>query len=872
VPKLGGSEHRERDPSVRELQPDDVLSGSCPLCDDYRVATGARDEMCAGHGEVRPHWRYLTRALGDLGVDELQRRSQEARRLIRDNDVTYNIYDDPRGMGRPWLLDLMPMLIGSEEWRDIEAGLVQRAALLNLLLRDLYGPRSLVRKGLLPAELVYSHPGFLYPCVGMDQQVSRSLMFYAADLARTPDGQMWVLADRAQAPSGAGYALENRLVVSRVLPSLFRDSHVHRLATFFRTARAALAHQAPASAEQPNIVLLSAGPANETYFEHAYLASYLGYTLVQGSDLVVRNGKVWLTTLQGLRPVDVILRRMDDGYCDPVELREDSFLGVPGLVNAVRTGGVAVANPLGTGVLENPALMAFLPRLAQQLLGEDLRLPSVTTWWCGDPVQCSHVKANLEHLVIKTAHRGVGFRLVFGSRLTAAERAELVEHIHARPHLFVGQEVLDMSTVPVLSKQGLEARRTVLRSFLVADEQDYLAMPGGLTRVAADPDSLLVSSQSGALSKDTWVLATEPEKHVSLLGEARPEQSPYELDAELPGRVADNLYWVGRYAERAEFNSRLMRLTLQFLVTGENEFSGCLKRLLMTVTEQTCTHPGFVGSDAEQRLQEPEQELLSVIADRERTGSLAQTLSDLLLAARSLRDRLSSDTWSVVNDIDDELYSLQQIVPERLADALDELDNLVKALSAFSGLTLENMIRSRGWRFLDMGRRMERAVQTTRLLNSILVPGGGEDGGTVLMESLLLVVESMMSYRRRYRGGMHVAGILETVIGDALNPRSLLYQMSRLEEHVNDLPQEQEPGYRSELKRVALEAATMVRLADVRQLATPNPETLRRDTLAAFLGGLSQRLPALSDRLAQAYFQAAETPHQLIRLRARSQA
>ena len=367
------------------------------------------------------------------------------------------------------------------------------------------------------------------------------------------------------------------------------------------------------------------------------------------------------------------------------------------------------------------------------------------------------------------------------------------------------------------------------------------------------------------------LLATEPEKRVSLLGETRQVQPLHGQDAELPGRVADNLFWVGRYAERAEFNSRLLRLTLQFLVTGENDYSGCLQRLLVAVTEQTVTHPGFVGAGAEQRLQAPEQELLAVIADRRRTGSLWQTMHNLLLAARSLRDRLSTDTWSVVNDIDDELDSLQHIAPDRLADALDELDNLVKALSAFSGLTQENMARGRGWTFLDMGRRLERAIQTTRLLNSLLVPPSDDTAAAVLMESLLLVVESMMSYRRRYRSGVFVASLLEMVVTDALNPRSLAYQLLRMEEHVNDLPDERQPGYLSDLKRLALESATMVRLADVRQLAEANPQTQRRDTLAAFLGGMSQRLPALSDSLAAAYFQVAETPHQLLSLRAPSE-
>lgn len=839
------------------------------LFDGYGFPAGVCDEMCAEPGRIRPHWEYLAGALSDLGAGELLHRRVEALRQIRDNDVTFNIYDDPRGMGRPWELDLIPLLIGSDEWRTIEAGLMQRAELLNLVLRDLYGARSLIAKGVLPPEVVYSHPGFLRPCVGIPLPEPHSLLFYAADLARTPDGQVLIMADRAQAPAGAGYALENRIVESRVLPSLFRDAHVHRLATFFRTVRQALNRLSPRPDDESNIVLLTAGPANESYFEHAYLANYLGYTLVEGSDMVVRDGRVWLTTLEGMRQVDVILRRMDDNFCDPVELREDSFLGVPGLVQAARTNQVGIANPLGSGLLGNPALMKFLPALSRYLLGEELRLPSVETWWCGDRADCEYVLANLHRLVIKPVHHGEGFRFVFGHDLSKMEIEDLSARIRARPHLFVAQEPVSMSTVPVLVDGGLEPRRTVLRSFLVADEHDYLVMPGGLTRVSLDAAKLVVSSQAGGISKDTWVLATEPEKQASLLQEARQARTTYSQGSEVPARVADNLFWLGRYAERAEFNSRMMRFTLQRLVSGESDDPASLERLLVAITRQTTTYPGFAGEKAESHLKAPEDELLALISDEGRTGGLTQTVSALLRSARSVRDRLSSDTWRVINDIDEELRSLQYVSADRLIEAWDEMDNLVKAMTAFSGVMMENMTRGRGWLFLDMGRRIERAIQTTVLLRSLLVPAADEDEQSVLMESMLSIVDSLITYRRHYRHGLEAADLLELVLYDESNPRSIAYQVSRVEEHVNVLPSAQNRENRTDLQRLALETATMVRLADVRRLGAVADESRRREVLDHFLAALAQRLPALSTTLTDIYFRAAETPHQLLRLRAR---
>ncbi|MEJ2323150.1 MAG: circularly permuted type 2 ATP-grasp protein [Gammaproteobacteria bacterium] len=707
-----------------------------------------------------------------------------------------------------------------------------------------------MRQGLLPPELLHSHPGYLIPCIDRDRDVSAQLVFYAADLVRDGSGNTLVLNDRTQAPSGSGYALENRLVISRVLPSLFRDSHTHRLAAYFRTVRQALERVSPPhDDDQPTVVLLSPGPANESYFEHAYLANYLGYTLVEGGDLVVRNNRVWLKTLEGMRQVHVILRRMDDSYCDPVELREDSMLGVPGLTNAARSGNVVIANPLGSGVLESPALMKYLPQLARTLLGQDLELPSVETWWCGDALERRHVLANLGSMVIKPVHPSLGLPSRFGAQLSSRELE---------------------SSLPVVDGQRLKPRHAVLRSFLVAEEHGYLAMPGGLTRVGAGDKQLIVTSQAGGISKDTWVLATEPEKQVSLLSE-RP-QAPFvpERGGAVPGRVADNMFWTGRYAERAEFLSRLLRLTLQFLETGEGAGSNATGRLLCAVTAQTMTWPGFRTLDTDDE-EASRRELQSVICDASKQGGLMQTLFAFLRAARSIRDRLSSDTWRIINDIDDEVDALHSIKSGNIIDALDELDNLITALTAFSGLTLENITRGRSWRFLDMGRRLERALQTGRLLDTILATPDRLDDESLLIDSVLTVVDSLMTYRRRYREGARIPLLLDLVICDENNPRSLAYQMTRLEEHVAGLPDKRDAGSRSDIERLALETATLVRLADVNRLSSRLPKSGSRDLLREFLGVLATRLPTLSNALTAAYFQAAEQPHQLVRLRSEEQ-
>src|ERR1700691_1477177 len=462
------------------------------LTADYRQAPGVYDEMCVESGVLRPHWDRYIASLSSLGGKELAHRWQIARQRIRENGVSYNVYGDPLGTDRPWSLDAIPMLIPDEEWSYLEAGLIQRARLLNTILADLYGPQKLLLNGDLPAALVFGNPAFWHACHDVPVPGSTYLHLLAVDLARSPDGQWWVISDRTQAPSGAGYSLENRIVMAETFPDLFREFRVKRLASFFRSFRDTLLRLSPVARNNPRVVLLTPGPFNETYFEHSYLARYLGFTLVQGSDLTVRDSKVFLKTLEGLKQVDVILRRVDDGFCDPIELRSDSYLGVAGLLQAVRAGNVAVANALGSGLIETSAFMPFLPGLSQRMLGEPLKLPAVATWWCGQSEAFEYVRENLDFLVIKPAFPSKGMEPVFGGKLAPGERSGLLERVAERPHEFVGQELLHLSTIPVWCEKALSPRRVVVRVYLAASGNSWVVMPGGLARVSSSLDTPVV--------------------------------------------------------------------------------------------------------------------------------------------------------------------------------------------------------------------------------------------------------------------------------------------------------------------------------------------------------------------------------------------
>lgn len=830
----------------------------------YQPAQKHHDEAYRPDGEIKRHWHYLLDSLNRLGTTALTERETKAQRILRDDGATYNVYHDPRG-SRTWSLDPVPLVIDSEEWGLIETGLMERAELLNLLLKDIYSNRDLIRHGLIPPELLFSHAGFLRPCHDVQLPGEHQLLLHAADLVRTEDGSMCVLADRTQAPSGAGYALENRTVMSRILPSLFRDSHVHRLALFFRTLRLKLAELNP-NRDEPNIVLLTPGSFNETYFEHAYLANYLGYTLVQGGDLAVRNGYVWMKSLEGLRRVDVILRRVDDYFCDPVELKSDSRLGVPGILEVARAGRVVLANPLGSGVLEHPALLKYLPDIARYYLGRELSLPSVPTYWCGDPGDQDYVLNHLRELVIKPTFRRSMATSIDTRTLSDEKLAALRADIMSAPFHYAAQPFLQPSQVPSWEAQTLQSRPAVLRSFAVASQTGYVLMPGGLTRVGRDEDVRVITSQAGSFSKDTWVVASEPEKQVTLRTDTRSDANfVSDQRTDLPSRVIENLFWFGRYAERAESALRLMRVVFVRLNGFELMSPAAINVMLRSVTQLTGTLPGFMAED-ESVLAHPEQELLAIILDEQRPGTIAGNLVSLLNSAEQVRELLSADTQRVVSDIGDELGRLADVYSGDIASAPEEaLDPLVTALMALAGLTQESMVRGMGWRFMELGRRIERALQTIALLRAMLVPVLSKSDEILVLESVLLSVEVLITYRRRYRAELAMRNGLELIMLDNTNPRSLLYQLERVAEHIQALPKQGVERQLSAEARSNLAAKTQIQLVDLLTLIKPRKGQTRREALDEWLQQLEHLLMDSAARIADKHFDHTEGPQPIWR-------
>jgi uncharacterized circularly permuted ATP-grasp superfamily protein/uncharacterized alpha-E superfamily protein len=820
------------------------------LLSSYKLGASAFDEFLGDDGKPRAHYAGLLAALQELGPAEIKRRQETCQRLVHEQGITYNVYGDPRGMERPWQLDPIPFIIAPDEWRGLEGGLIQRASLLNKILADCYGAQDLIRSRWLSPAMVFGQPDFLRPCHGIRPPQGTFLHFYSADLSRSQDGRWWVVSDRTQIPTGAGYALANRLVTSRILPEPFRDNHVHRLAGFFRSVRNTLAQLAPRPAAQARVVMLTPGPHNETYFEQAYIARYLGYMLVEGQDLTVRDNRVFLKTLSGLEPVDVILRRVDDDFCDPLELRNDSMLGVPGLVEALRAGNVVVANALGCGLLQSPAFMSFLPGLCKHLLGEKLKLPSVATWWCGQDSARKYVLEHLDDLVLKPA-----FRTHFSAPdpekpLSAEERKALRRHIEFDPDLFVAQERVEHSTAPSWNGSRLVAQPVSLRVYLVASGDGYHVMPGGLARISPENGSRSLSMQSGGSSKDTWIGSETPVEEVTLLHSTGENIELRRTGNNLPSRLADFFFWLGRYSERADSTARLLRTALlRFNPERAGSSTQLLAPLLKTLEVQGQL-PGISDKpDLRQNAEAFEAELLAAIFDSSRPGSLRSTVDNLHRLAVQVRDRTSNDMWRVISQINERLggrdasspgfhpapteqqnetprYELpippaEDLTPPRrvmlVGDAVGVLNQTLIGIAAFHGLARENMTRAQAWRFLDMGVRIERAIYLCTLLDAKL--HSPEADNASVLETILEVDDSSITYRSRYSLLPHIAAVYDLVLLDDKNPRSVLFQLNQLLKHVERLPHERENAGVGSAQTILQECIARLNLADARELA-----------------------------------------------------
>lgn len=823
--------------------------GAEGLKDSYQPSSGAFDEMRAPDGSIRAHWREFARGIDMLTAEELLRRWELGQNLLQENGVTYNVYGEKAGQERPWQLDPLPFIISETEWAVIQQAVIQRATLLDAIIGDLYGPRTLIDQNLIPPGLLHSNPAYLRPCHGWVPEGGSHLQVYAAELARGADGQWRVMADRTEVPAGTGYALENRTIVSRVLPEFFRSLPVQRLRPFFDTLRRSLEALSPRRTEDPRIVLLTPGPYNETYFEHAFLARHLGITLVQGEDLTVRDTKVFLKTLTGLQQVDVILRRTLGEWCDPLELRGDSALGVAGLVQASRAGNVAIANGLGSGLLDGSAIMAFLPRIAQSLLGEDLQMASIATWWCGQQVEREYVLDNLERLVLRPAFHNRA-RPLLGMSLQAQELADLRKRIQARPWDWVAQEVGGMSTVPVWSGGQLAAQHMVLRLFAVNTVEGWQVMPGGLARVSGERDLLASRLQmGGGGSKDVWVLA---EQGMNVRSPIRLAQAPVRLvrgSRDLPSRVADNIFWLGRYLERCEITTRLLRTALALIEEALDQGDPAramsalriVGRLGLTIPVQ----------DAEAEAEDLPGQLLDHHADLSKNG-LAAHGDRLAQVVAHLRDRLSIDTWRALQKLRDRIGQLRS----GAGSVQGRLNAIILTIEAVNGLVMENMTRGPLWLFLDFGRRLERATAIVDTLSGALSGAANEDG--VPMDLLLDVWDSTMTYRSRYLAAPRLAAVLDLLLCDEDNPRALGFQLAALDNHANRLAAfAGDTGFLRPEQRQMTVLCGIVRTLEVPVLATFDGDAGYHDA-ERLLETIRSRLWGLSEMISREYFTHAQ--------------
>lgn len=799
---------------------------------NYQSIRGIPDELLDATGRPRDYWLMFLGEIAEFPEEEFKSRFSMATRHIRDTGVSYRVYGEENE--RSWPLNPLPLILGEGEWAQIAEGVEQRANLMEAVLQDVYGDARLLADGALPAAALTGSSDFIATMRGIKPPGGRYLQIYAADLGRGPDGRWWVLDDRTQAPSGAGYALENRLVLSRAYPKLYNSMNVQRLASFFNELRKGLA--ASAGRAEPRICLLTPGPFSETYFEQAHLARYLGFLLVEGADLVVRDGKVYIRTIGGLKRVDVILRRVDGQFVDPLELLGASHLGTPGLVEAIRSGGVTMLNMPGSGVLESKALLGFLPKLCQRLLGESLKMPNVATWWCGQDSARETVERNLETVAIAPAFNGLGAdgttsRTRVMADLTPEQRQAFLTRLNDRPGDFVGQEVVRLSTTPVLRDGSLQPAPFILRVYAAATPDGMRIMPGGFCRTSDQLDVRALSMGGSVRTADVWVIGDKPVDRMTLLAN-KDDVKVRRVLGQLPSRAADNLFWLGRYLERAEATLRLVRSLCTSLMDSEaathmaGENLAHIQRLLISW-----------GAIEEESLGAPALEVAREALHSDDTSSVVDLVRSARRTASSMRERLSTDFWTLLGNLE---TLLKQHVDDLLseAEALQKIEAALQILAALSGLTQDNMNRGPGWRFLDMGRRIERGINTCRLVRVL----AEDDATTDDLDILLDLADSQITYRARYLVGLALTPVRDMVLLDPYNPRAVAFQILALKEHLAALPNLLDDGMLEIPDKVLLPLAT--------EIETSDADGFDAEKVLVF----EQALMGLSNAIADRYF------------------
>lgn len=847
---------------------------SLGLLNTYKEKINSYDEVLDINGQVKPYWQGLFDTLESIGLEELKLRNQEIKKKLKENGVTYNVYDSNKESDRAWKLDPIPFLIHESEWTTIEKGLKQRARLLDLILKDLYGPQLLIKNAIIPAELVFDNSGFLLPCFDIRQKNDSQLLNYAVDLARGPDGKMWLLDNRTQSPSGSGYALENRIVMSKVIPELNEKTYRKRLSPYFSQLQQTVDSLGNNSNENPNVVFLTPGPGNETYFEHVYLSSYLGYTLVQGNDLLVRDGFVWLKSIDQLERVDVIIKRLDDEWCDPLELRKDSLLGIPGLLQVIRLGNVSVLNPPGTSVLENYGLMAFMQNASEFLLKEPLLMSSIATWWCGQTKELNFVIANLHKLIIKKTNRKQGFRSIYGRLLNEEQLEDLKNLILKNPKDFVAQEEVSLSTTPSLINGTIEPRNAAIRAFLVADKEDYKVMQGGLTRSSVIKGKFEISNQFGGISKDTWIITDTPIEYHGKSVERRNTNN--QLNNSLTSRNAENLFWLGRLCERTMALRGFLKIILNRLnenvTKNGNKQADFLVILLKSLTHLTQTYPGFVGKeskdneefDNEAIFENPITELLLLINDPSKAGSVVYNLQSLLNTINQVSEKWNHDTRRIINLVEDSLYILQNTNTSNINLVNHDLDKLHIRLFSFYGNIYETLPRDNGFYLLETGKNVERILSLISVFRSTFNYKKNEEEEAVLMEAILENHHLLAQYRNIYKSHLSLKAVINMVFLEKNLPYTLSFLIDTLTYYLSKLPKTIEPNQLSIAEKSVLEASTIVKLIDAESLVQADENTHFREQLDKTLSDVFELISNVSNNLASLYFNHSVMQHSIL--------
>jgi len=835
------------DPILSSSEPRDPLELACALA--RPAAPGHLDELSAATGPLdqpdalAPCWRQFFEHLGHEGFAELDRREHAVARQLRDNGVSYNVYADQDSLQRPWSLDLFPLIVPPGQWAAIEAGVLQRTRLLNQILADIYGPRQLLHEGLLPPALVQGHPGYLRAMQGSRPPGDTWLHLVAFDLAHGPDGNWQVVSQRTQSPSGLGYLLENRLTISRQFPAAFSAMKVQRLAASYRALMQGLRALSPRGADA-RIALLTPGPYNETYFEHAYLARYLGLSLVEGNDLTVRDQRCYLKTLHGLEPIDVLLKRLDDDWLDPLELRADSALGVPGLLQAVRAGKLLLANAPGSAPLESTALLGFLPAICERLLGEPLLLPSLPTWWCGEAASLEDGLGRLPESVIKRSYPKARNEAEIGPTLDAAAIARLSERIRRQPDQFTLQSYLPLSQQPTWRGREIIPRPAMLRVFALCDgPHSWRVLPGGLVRIAP-AGQVIASMQRGGSSADCWVQTEGEVDHTSLLTDPHDAQAHAQQKRIVSSRSAENLFWLGRYTERADNTLRLARLTLRLLQGEQLNHPALLTWLQAAARHQSLiTTPSFGPEDAMSGFG---RELIAQLGADSGSCSVGHNLRALRQAAGQVRERLSRDLRALIERVDDEFSArhaaLRAGAGFSAQQALDALDEASGLLTAITGEQTDRMVRDDGWRMLSIGRQIERLHTLAGTLALAMQSGCLRDDGG--FEAVLALFDSSITFHFQYQQRRDRIALLDVLIINRDNPRALGWVLSTLRSRLAKLPRSMQDG-----------SGLLDLLPDPDEWTL---DSLGEQPLLPLMGQLEHAMVSLSDQLSLRYFSHAD--------------